>query len=118
MADFEAVTSCNPVTLEDDQIPQVQALLDAYYIPNLEYGPWEDEKTLGFWSYETFEVLEDEDDYYGDDKTDEFLEKLSKILRGDQELVIAWAGHEKLRYVSAAQVTVSQNSVKWLTLGT
>lgn len=116
MADFCAVTSCDPVTLDKDQIAAVDALYKNYYIPNLEYGPFEDDNNLGFWLYDSFQVFDNDEDY--NDVTDEFLDELSKILKEDQVLKICTAGHEKLRYTAATQITVKKDAVEYLSVGT
>ena len=115
MADYYSVTSCDPIELNQDQIQKVEKLCEEYYIPNLEYGPIEDEKNLGFWLYDTFQVFDNDEDY--NDVTDEFLKKLSHILKEDQEFKMCSIGHEKLRYEAASQVVVKKDSVEWNSIG-
>jgi len=115
MADFYAVTSSDPITLDKDQIDAVDALYNNYYIPNLEYGPFEGDNSFGFWMYDTFQVLDNDEDY--NDVTDEFLEELSKILKEGQVLKICSAGHEKLRYTAATQITVKKDKVEYTSIG-
>jgi len=107
MANFEATTACEPATLTD--VAAVQNIIDKYDFNvevKIEGG------VLYVYGDEWFDVFDDNGD--DDDTTNQFLEEIQPYIK--DMLLIQMVGNETCRYVSAAQVKVTPDTIAWRTL--
>jgi len=116
MADFIATTVCQPAIINN--VDAVTKIMDNYQFEaeillqnNLLYVYGYEWFTA--WKYKTGDDGTDEVDY-SNDATNDFLEQLQPYIQ--DELIIQMIGHEKCRYINAAQITVTQNRITWRTL--
>jgi hypothetical protein len=113
MADFIATTVCEPAIITD--IEAVEKIMDKYEFSAevlLQHN------LLYVYGYEWFNAwkynAETDEVDYENDATDDFLKEVQPYI--EDELQIQMIGHEKCRYIGAAQVTVTKEKIIWRTL--
>jgi hypothetical protein len=113
MADFIATTVCNPAIITD--IEAVEKIMDKY---EFEAEVFLQNNLLYVYGYEWFTAFryDDETDEvdYENDATLDFLKEVQPYIQ--DELIVQMIGHEKCRYIGAAQVTVTKDKITWRTL--